>query len=194
METRNILTTQKDVAKNWKDSFKPVPCDEGIKHVYMGGMTSQLYCEFMRLDYDTVARLGVVNYGIEYNCVEGNKYILRCETYIDGCVNERLSMELEDTEDYLGFYQETVGYSNEEEGTDTIAEFFKKSAEEVKEYLEENYEYYSELEELFRAEVDEEEVAEDYIRDNPSHAFSTALEFMSDYDKRDAIKDAIDGL
>ena len=190
-----ILTTeQKEVVKNWKKDFQSQACDEGIKYVYAGIMSSRVYCEFTRLDYATVARLGVVTYGVEYNCVEGNKYILRCETYLDGCKSEGLSTEFEDTEDYLGFYQETTDSSNKGEGTDTLAEFFKKNAEDVKKYLEENYEEYSELEELFKAEVDEEEVAEDYIRDNPSHAFDTALEFMSDYDKRDAIKDAIDRL
>lgn len=194
MMNATLTTEQMEVVKNWKKDFQPQACDEGIKYVYAGIMSSQVYCGFMRLDYATVTRLGVVTYGVEYNCVEGNKYILRCETYINGGMNEYLSTEFEDTEDYLGFYQETVDSSNKGEGTDTLAEVFKKNAEDVKKYLEENYDEYSELEELFKAEVDEEEVAEDYIRDNPSHAFDTALEFMSDYDKKDAIKDAIDRL
>ena len=185
MNTENILVSQKEVVKNWKSSFSASPCDEGIKYIYVGTMSIQAYCEFMGLDYNTVARLGVVTYDIEYNCVE-DKYILRCETYINGYLNENLTTEFEDTEDYLGFYNECMGGKK--------LDILGMSAEDLKKYLEENYDNYSGLEVLFRKEVDEEEIGEDYIKDNPSHAFSTALEFMGDYDTREALKEAIDSL
>ncbi len=185
MMNTTLTTEQKEVVKNWKDLFVAFPCDEGIRYICREGLSAETYCTFLRLDNSTLRRLGDITYSIVYDYVE-SKYVLRCETYINGCMHERLSTEFEETEDYLGFYGECMGSKQKD--------LLDMSAEELKKYLKENYDDYSDLEDLFKAEVNEEEIAEDYIKDNPSHAFDTALDFMSDYDTRDAIKDAIDRL
>ena len=114
MERKNILTSQKEVVKNWKSGFKSHPCDEGIKYIYEGdpseGMltSAETYCALIGIDYQTVKRFGEVSYSVEYNCVN-DLYILRCETYIGNIMSEPLSVEYEDNEDWLGFYGETFG-------------------------------------------------------------------------------------
>ena len=193
METKSILTTQKEVVKDWKSEFQAQACDEGIKYVYKGGMTEQSYCEFLRIDYSTVCLLGEISYSIEYNCTEGNKYILTCETYIDNFMNGKLSFELADDEDYLGFYGETsegVGKAQwlpdnwkelitDEQKEEIAKEWCNENTEELKGYL---------------SDSDKSDIAYDYMDENPSECASHSFETMGSYEQKDFIKDCIDNL
>ncbi len=193
METKYILTTQKEVVKNWKSDFQAHACDEGIRYIYKGGMTEQSYCEFLRMDCPTIRLLGEVTYSIKYNCIEGNKYILTCETYIDGFMNGKLSFELEDDEDYLGFYGETVGevgkaqwlpdnwkeLMSDEQKEEIAREWCKDNSSELVDYL---------------SDSDKADIAYDYIDDNASDCVDRAYNDLGDYDKREFIKDCIDEL
>lgn len=221
METRNILTTQKEVVKNWKGDFLAEACNEGIKYGYVGDMTAESYCEFLRMDYPTVSLLGAVSYSIEYNCIEGNKYILKCETRIDSIVNEKLSFELEDDEDYLGFYGETKGEEQkigvaqwlpsnwkelitDEQLHEILVEKNIQTIEclqdddvpdEMKERIARDWckENSDELID-FLSDSDKTDIAYDYIDDNVSDCVDRAYDKLGDYDKREFIKDCIDNL
>jgi len=196
MKTKYILTTQKEVVKNWKGDFQAQACDEGIRYVYEGDITSQTYCEFLGMDYPTVSLLGAVSYGIEYNCIEGNKYILKCETYINSIVNENLSFELEDNEDYLGFYGET----KEEEQKIGVAQWLPSNWKELitdeqkeeiaKEWCEENSDELGD----FLSDSDKADIAYDYIDNNSNDIIDRAYNNLGDYEKREFIKDCIDNL
>ena len=218
METKNILTTQKEVVKNWKGDFSAEACNEGIKYSYVGVMTAESYCEFLRMDYSTVSLLGAVSYGIEYNCIEGNKYILKCETYIDRIVNEKLSFILEDDEDYLGFYGETregVGVARwlpsnwkelitDEQLHDILQERNIQTIEclqdddvpdEMKERIAKDWcrENSDELAD-FLSDSDKADIAYDYIDDNTSDCLDHAYDHLGSYDQREFIKNCIDNL
>lgn len=217
METKNILTTQKEAVKNWKGDFQAQACDEGIRYVYKGDMTATSYCEFLRMDYPTVSLLGTVDYDIEYNCIEGNKYILKCETFINGIKMEKLSFELEDNEDYLGFYGETRGNAcarwlpdnwkeliTDEQLHDILQERNIQTIEclidsdvpdEMKERIARKWcrENSGELED-YLDEDDKERIADDYIEQNNSDILDKAYNCLSSYDQKEFIKDCIDNL
>lgn len=218
MERKSILTSQKEVVKNWRGDFHTQPCDEGIRYVYRGVMTAQSYCEFLRMDYPTVSLLGMVSYAIEYNCIEGNKYVLKCETFIGGNINEKLSFELEDEEDYLGFYGETnegVGKAQwlpsnwkelitDEQLHDILQERNIQTIEclndddvpdEMKERIAKDWckENSEELKD-FLSDSDKSDIAYDYIDENSSDCVDRAYGNLGSYDKKEFIKDCIDEL
>lgn len=191
METRNILTTQKEVVKNWKGDFQAQPCDEGIRYVYKGDMTANSYCEFLRMDFSTVHLLGEVGYAIEYNCIEGNKYVLKCETYIDNNVNEKLSFELEDDEDYLGFYGETRGDIG-------VARWLPSNwkelmSDEQKEEIAKEWCKKNSVTDLL-SDSEKEEIAYDYMDENSSECANHSFEKMGSYDQKEFIKECINNL
>lgn len=185
MMNTTLTTEQMELVKNWKEGFKACTCEEGIKYVYENGISAEDYCKFIGLDYNTVARLGEVGYTLVYNCV-GDKYVLYCETFIDNYMDGRLSVESVETEDYLGFYGECMG--------DKKSDLLDMSADELKKYLEGNYDNYSELEELIKDDLDEEDIVDDWIERNAEDAFDKAISNISNYTLRDKIKDAIDEL
>ena len=212
MERKEILSTQKVKIKLWKGDFYALPCAEGIKYVYKGDMTENSYCEFLGMDYHTVRLLGVVGYVIEYNCIEGNKYILKCETYINSVMNEKLSFELEDNEDYLELYGETregVGVARwlpsnwkelitDEQLHDILQERNIQTIEclqdndvpdEMKERIAKDWckENSGELEQ-YLDDYDKERIAKDWCKEN-----SGELEqYLDDYDKEKIAYDYID--
>lgn len=217
MERKEILSTQKEVVKNWKGEFQAQPCDEGIKYVYKGDMTENSYCEFLRMDYYTVRLLGDVGYIIEYNCIEGNKYILKCETYINSIMNEKLSFELEDNEDYLGFYTEgqEIGVARwlpsnwkelitDEQLHDILQERNIQTIEclqdndvpdEMKERIAKDWceENRDELQE-FLSDFDKENIAYDYMDENACTCADHCYEKMGSYEQKNFIKECIDNL
>ena len=218
MVTKNILTTQKEVVKNWKGDFQAQACDEGIRYVYKGDMTANSYCEFLRIDFFTVSLLGDVGYDIEYNCIEGNKYVLKCETYIDKFMNGKLSFELEDDEDYLGFYGETRGgigvarwlpdnwkeLITDEQIHDLLVAKNIHTIEclidddvpdEMKERIAKDWckDNLDEVKDLL-SDSDKCDIAYDYIDDNVSDCLDRAYDKLSSYDQREFLKDCIDNL
>ena len=166
MERKEILSTQRVEAKTWKSEFQSQSCDEGIRYVYEGGMTANAYCVFLGIDFHTVSLLGEVGYAIEYNCIEGNKYVLKCETYIDVFRNENLSFELEDNEDYLGLF------TKKEEQKIGVAQWLPSNWKELMsdEQKEEIAKEWCEKSSVtdFLSDSEKEEIADDYIEQNNS--------------------------
>lgn len=217
MERKEILSTQKAKIKLWKGDFYAQPCDEGIKYVYKGDMTENSYCEFLGMDYPTVRLLGVVGYVIEYNCIEGNKYVLKCETYINSIMNEKLSFELEDNEDYFGFYTEgqEIGVARwlpsnwkelitDEQIHDLLVSKNIHTIEclidddvpdEMKERIAKDWckENLDEVKDLL-SDSDKCDIAYDYIDDNVSDCLDHAYDHSSSYDQREFLKSCIDNL
>lgn len=177
------LTEEKE--KILKENYKVTSREEGKVYITMD---TPVYCELLDLNYATLLRLSGKNdvYGdIIYEKVD-ETYVVACNTMINNEIVDNLSVIFTCVTDVLGQYSA--------DSTGELEGLLSKTPEELKKYLEENYDDYSDLEDLFKAEINEEEIAEDYIKDNPSHAYDTALDYMSDYDMRDAIKDAIDRL
>lgn len=195
MEVRLILTTQKDVVKSWREDFHAQPCDEGIRYVYKGCMLEQSYCEFLGIDCHTISLLGSVGYAIEYNCIEGNRYVLKCETYINSLINEKLSFELVDDEDYLGFYGETKG--TEDKAQELPSNWKELLTDEDKEEIAKDWcnEHSDELKD-FLSDSDKGGIAYDYIDDdtNTLDCVDRAYDNLGDYDRREFIKNCIDNL
>lgn len=204
MEVRLILTEQRDVVKSWRGDFHAQSCDEGIRYVYKGCMLGQSYCEFLGIDCHTISLLGSVGYAIEYNCIEGNRYVLKCETYINSLINEKLSFELVDDEDYLGFYRETKETEDKAQGlpsnwkeliTDDMLE--ELLDDDRKESIAKDWcnEHSDELKH-YLSDSDKEEIAYEYIDDDAYtlDCVDRAYDNLGDYDKREFIKNCIDNL
>ena len=208
METKNILTSQKEVVKNWKDGFVANPCDEGIHYINKGYFpTVEEYCAFIGIDYQTVKRLGTVEYSMRYNCVN-DCYILRCETYINNALYEPLSVEYEDNEDWLGFYGETIGKAQwlpsnwkelitDEQLHDILKERNIQTIEclndddvpdEMKERIARDWcnEHSEELFEYLSSE-DERDIAYNYAQDNPLDLGEEVCRYIGSSDAKDLI-------
>ena len=214
MERHIITTYQIAKAKELKAYFREEPSDEGIKFIFFGEISVDSYCELLSLDFYTVRLLGEVTYKMEYNCIDGNTYILKCETYIDSVLNEKLSFELEDTKDSIGLYSadsaskarwlpgnwkelitdeqlhdilqerniQTIECLQDNDVPDEMKEriareWCKENSEELVDYLDEN---------------DKEDIAYDYIDNNPNEVADSAFSKLSD--PKDFIKECIDNL
>lgn len=193
MERKNILSSQKETVKAWKDGFVANPCDEGIYYINKGYFpTAEGYCALVGIDYQTVKRFGTVEYSMHYNCVD-NLYILRCETFINNVMSEPLSVEYEDDKDWLGFYGETSGevgtakqlpsnwkeLMSDEQKEEIAREWCKENSGELIDYLDES---------------DKEEIADEYLDNNACDIVDKAYDKLGNYERREFIKDCIDNL
>lgn len=216
MERKSILTSQKEIVKNsWKVDFQANASDEGVFYTYKGDISAETYCAFMSLDYQTVKRLGEISYFIKYSS-NGSLYILTCETYIDNVMNERLSEEFEDSEDWLGLFTKAeIGKAQwlpsnwkelitDEQLHDILQERNIQTIEclndddvpdEMKERIAKDWcnEHSDELKD-YLTECDKESIAYDYIEENPSDSGSEVARHISDYDAKELIKDLVDNL
>lgn len=195
-----MMTLTEEKALIIKEHANIVEKEEGCEKLYLR-MDVTPYCELLDLNANTVLRLSKNEdvYGdMAYTKVtmDGEtKYYTVCHTYVDGEQITQWNAEFCNDTDILGMFAKN--------GEKTLTEFFNQTTDKIVEYIKENdVDLYQEMRQLFvnELEVDDltdglrEEVGECYIEDNPSRAFSTALDYMSDYDTRDAIKDAIDKL
>ena len=221
MERRNILNSQKEEALSWKEGFYPYPSEENYEYYLYeaDNIGIENYCKFLGLDYKTLALIGNITYSVSYHrLAEERVYILRCTTAIDGAIFEKLSFELEDDEDYLGFYGETRGdigvarwlpgnwkeLITDEQLHDILQERNIQTIEclqdndvpdEMKERIARDWckENSAELRD-YLDEDDKEEIAENYIEDNYSDSADKAYNCMSSYEQREFVKDCIDNL
>ena len=204
MERKNILTSQKEIVVNsWKEGFRVSHADERIVFIYNGDISAETYCAFICLDFQTLKRLGVVSYSVNYVYDRDTKeYVLQCHTYIDNVMNEKLSVELTDSEDWLELFRLSE-LEKREETEDTLKAFLSKTTDEIVDYLKENeMDLWQELRQNIINELEaddlldglKEEVAEDWISENSNSAFRSALSHMGNYEIRDALKEAIDEL
>jgi hypothetical protein len=157
------------------------------------------YCHLLGIDYSTLHLLGEVSYSLVYVETEDKDYQLYCETYIDSVMNDKLSFILEDiakdSEDYLGLFTEKAEGEDKEIGVarwlpdnwkelmsdeqkrEIAEEWCKENSEELVDYLDEN---------------DKENIAYDYIDNNPNEVADSAFSKLSD--PKDFIKECIDNL
>jgi hypothetical protein len=195
METKQITTEQIEKAKELVGDFRK----DKEKYVYCGIMLNSDYCHLLGIDYSTLHLLGEVSYSLVYVETEDKDYQLYCETYIDNVMNDKLSFILEDiakdSEDYLGLFTEKAEGEDKEIGVaqwlpsnwkelmsdeqkrEIAEEWCKENSEELVDYLDEN---------------DKENIAYDYIDNNPNEVADSAFSKLSD--PKDFIKECIDNL
>lgn len=211
MERKSILTAQKEVVKNsLKEGFSPKGAET---FEYLGDISAETFCALIELDYHTVAKLGNVTYSISY-LKENELFLLLCETHIDSVMNDKLSVILEDTEDWLGLFKtegkaqwlpsnwkelitdeqlhdilqerniQTIECLNDDDVPDEMKERI------AKDWCKENSE---ELKD-FLSDSDKSDIAYDYIDENSSDCVDRAYGNLGSYDKKEFIKDCIDEL
>lgn len=212
MEIKNILSSQKEIVIGWKGDFREQTTTEGEKcFTDCGNISAETYCALIRLDYQTVARLGEVTYSLDYHYNEGIS-VLYCSTFIDSVMNDKLSVGLEDSGDWLGLFNEGSKAQwlpsnwkeliTDEQIHDLLVSKNIQTIEclidsdvpdEMKERIAREWckENSCRLEE-FLDDYDKEKIAYDYIDDNPDEVAGKAFDKLSD--PKDFIKDCIDNL
>lgn len=188
---KTIKTEQIEMAKTMAGDFiKKEDC-----YSYQGNISSTKYCTLIGLDYDTVRLFGPVSYSITYLRTIENKYQLACVTYIEGTVNEKLSVILEDDTDFIGFYTKA--------SDNTLENFFNDSLENVVRKLKETYPDVVEsieqnvidnIREYDLDDSDKEYFAESYIEDNPVTSVETAESYLDSSDMKRFICSWVDEL
>lgn len=195
MVVRQITTEQLEKVKKLAEDFRK----DDRRFVYRGTMPLIDYCLLLGIDYITVRLLGEIRYTISYAGAEDKDYRLYCETYIDGCMNEKLSFVLEDmvedsvmAGDFLGLFtkerEKKIGVAqrlpdnwkelmSDEQKKEIAEEWCKNNSVELEQYLD---------------DYDKEKIAYDYIDENPDEVASKAFDKLSD--PKDFIKDCIDEL
>lgn len=188
---KTIKTEQIEIARAMAGDF----IEKADCYSYQGEMGPVEYCNLIGLDYDTVRLLGPVSYTISYQVTAENKYQLACMTYIEGTVNEKLSVSLEGDTDFMGF--------NTKASDDNLENFLSKDPDEIIDWINENRpELWNSIRKDILDSIDAddvsdcvtEDIAYSWIENNPESAFDRALDNMSTYDLKDRIKDAIDEL
>ena len=190
MEKKIITAEQIETLKGYEYCFTGIEREDGVKYYKLNTTAGQfLYFTFTGLDEATVRRLGSVDFNIEYYKDEDGKYVTRCETWIDGVFNLRMSMALESETDFMGCYTGKAEAPSLPENWDDLVtddmlhDLLQKRNIQTIECLQDDV-----------PDEMKERIAYDWIKDNPSEAYDTALDSMCDYDMKDAIKDAIDRL
>jgi hypothetical protein len=214
MEIKNILSSQKEIVIGWKGDFREQITTEGEKcFTDCGNISAETYCALIGLDYRTVERLGEVTYSLDYHYNEGIS-VLYCSTFIDSVMNDKLSVGLEDTGDWLGLFNE-LGKAQwlpsnwkelitDEQLHDILRERNIQTIEclidddvpdEMKERIARDWcENNSDELKDFLTDDDREDIAYAYVESNPSDMADRAFGCMSSCDQRDFVKDCIDNL
>lgn len=219
MERKQITTEQIEKAKEWKDDFVAQVTDEGTKYIHRESkcfINAEEYCNFLGLDEHTMSLLGVLGYAIHYfYSEEEGKYVLKCNTYIGGAINERLSVALEDNTDWLGLFSTKVGKAQwlpsnwkelitdeqlhdilQERNIQTIEclqdnDVPDEMKEEIaREWCKEN----SEELKGYLSDSDKSDIAYDYMDENSSECVEHSFGQMGSSEQKDFIKDCIDRL
>lgn len=217
METKNILSSQKETVKNDWNDWKASGTDT---FTYYGDISAKTYCAFISLDFHTVARLGVVGYSISYLKIvkeEKELFLLMCETHIDSVMNDKLSIVFEDSEDWLGLFSTNQAEGKarwlpsnwkelitDEQLHDILVERNIQTIEclndddvpdEMKERIAQDWckENSNELKD-YLSDSDKEEIAYDYMDENLCTSASHCFENMGSYEQKDFIKECIDNM
>ena len=162
---------------------------------YQGELGPDGYCNLIGLDYDTVCLLGHLSYTITYLRTIENKYQLACMTYIDGIMNDKLSVNLEDDIDFLGLYSEKADSSLENFFNDSLENVVRKLKEtypDVVESIEQSV--ISNIREYDLYDSDKEHFAECYIKENPVSSVEMAEDYLTEEEQTDIVKDWSDCL
>lgn len=195
METKQIKAEQEVTLLTWKDDFVAQSTDKGVKYIHKENLSLEDYCRFVGIDEHTISLMGVPGFSLRYLKTEDNSYALQCLTYIEGELNEKLSLELTDTRDFMGLYSEKTDSSLENFFNDSLENVVRKLKEiypDVVENIEQNV--ISNIRDYDLSDSDKEYFAESYIEDNPSSSVETAENYLSNDDKKRFICSWVDEL
>ena len=216
MEVKQITTEQIEKVKELAKDFRADR--EKVFVTYCGLMLNSDYCHFLGIDYTTIHLLGEVSYAMTYY-EEGDKYQLACETFINDTKNDKLSVILEDKEDFLGYFtkeeEQKIGVAQwlpsnwkelitDEQLHDILQERNIQTIEclqdddvpdEMKERIARDWckDNSGELID-YLDENDKEEIADEYLDNNAYDIIDKAYAKLGDYERREFIKDCIDNL
>lgn len=189
MERKIITEEKKNILMKMGNGFMANMTDESTVYIYDTPVFSD-FCKLVEVDYDTLCRLKEVYSGeIIYSC-ESGKYIATCLTKKEGCIMDSLSMELECDHEFLGLFDKK---ENDDFFDDSVENIFLKLKEEhadVYEYIEN--EIISNIRDYDLEESAKEDIANEWIEDNPNIAVNVAQDYLCDDEKKDFIKDWVD--
>lgn len=190
METKQITTEQLEKVKELVKDFR---AEKGKEfYVYCGTMFNSDYCHLLGIDYATIHLLGEVSYTMTYY-EEGDKYQLACETFIGDTKNDKLSVALEDKEDFLGFFtkeEQKIGVArwlpsnwkelmSDEQKKEIAEEWCKEYSYKLNEYLDDS---------------DREAITYAYMDKNSCTCTDYCYSQMDSCEQKDFIKECIDNL
>lgn len=198
MERKQITEEQKEILTNWKlrGLFDADMTDNGtVYHVRMADFYHPFeeYCKVAELDYKTMLRFdGDFSGDIAYSMEDG-LYVVCCTTWLSGNGKESLSVELTSEEDFLGFYGKKAEADDFfDDSVENIVNKLKDKHADIYGYIEN--EIISHIQDYDLEESARENIANDWIADNPKIAVDDAMDYLCDDDKKDLIKDMVDSL
>lgn len=189
MERKIITEEKKAIIIAMKSSFdETCMTDDGVVFCYSTPVF-ETYCKLVELDCDTLCRFVEVYSGaITYSKQDG-KYIVTCITRCNTEIKETLSMELECDDDFLGLFEKT-------EADSSLENFFNDSLENVVRKLKETYpDVVESIEQNVISNIRgydledsvKEDIAKEWIEDNPCDSVSVAEDYIGTDDMKDII-------
>lgn len=188
MERKIITEEKKNILISQKEHFEAYMTDKGAFYSYdTPGFKD--FCELVEADCDTLCRLGLMYHGEIGYKVENGLYIVTCLMMKDGCIVDSLSMELECDDDFLGLFEKK---ENDKEADD----FFDDSIDDIIAKMKNEHAdvYEGIVEDVLRNIRDydledsvKEDIAKEWIEDNPCDAVSVAEDYIGNDDMKDII-------
>lgn len=192
MERKVLEEKQKNILMQMRKKFFPVMTDNKEVFVYDTPVFRD-FCELVNADCDTLCRLKELYSGEITYSEEDGFYIATCLMKRDSCIVESLSVELESEEDFLRLYSEKTDASLENFFNDSVENVVRKLREtypDVVEDIEQNV--ISNIRDYDLEESAKENIANEWIEDNPNIAVNVAQDYLCDDEKKDFIKDWVD--
>lgn len=185
MERKIITEEKKNILISQKEHFEAYMTDKGAFYSYdTPGFKD--FCELVEADCDTLCRLGITYHGEIGYKTENGLYIATCLMMKDSCIVDSLSVELESNEDFLGLY--TKGKEADDFFNDSVENIFLKLKEEhadVYEFIEDDI--ISRIRDYDLEDSVKEDIAKEWIEDNPCDAVSVAEDYIGTDDMKDII-------
>lgn len=193
MERKIITEEKKNILMKMESYFEPTMTDNKEVYVYdTPGFKD--FCELVEADCDTLCRLGLIYRGEIGYKAENGLYTVTCLMMKDGCIVNSLSMELECDNDFLGLFEKKEEDKKADDffddSVENIVNKLKEEHADVYEYIEN--EIISNIQDYDLEESAKENIANEWIEDNPNIAVSVAQDYLCDDDKKDFIKDWVD--
>lgn len=196
METREITTEQKAMLIRLKEHFKHN--DTGrFYYLDMDSVYEAFHqvCILAGADFNTLNKVDSSAFGVVKYFQEEDKYIVRCEIYIEQNMSEKLSVELTSDIDFIGLNTKEADTSLENFFNDSLENVVRKLREiypDVVENIEQNV--ISHIRDYELEDSDRDWIAQSYIEDYPADCVEKAESYLSDDDKKRFICDWVDNL
>lgn len=186
---RKIITEEvKEALKTWWNNFVKYEANNVIEYRYSPDFAE--YCKSIGLDSVTLTKLdpeaeGIISYK---KAEETNTVNIIFTTMIQGEVKDSLSV-IWIAEDFMNGFQDKEDNSLEDFFNDNIGNVVRKLRESYPDVVEA-------IEDELREDLDDkkEEIARDWITENPGDAIEEAKDYLDSYDLKGFIKDFIDEL